>query len=465
MKLFGRSSTHRSKRCLSLLNGAARFSLAALGFFGTACGFVGPESSAEQNAIELAIIDGTEAPELTGIVHIEHPLYSRFTCTGTVIAPTLVVTAKHCVFRQLEDAADEPLPEAGFRVGFGADLENLEFREVKERIWFGTPGELEVAASAQAGQDVAILTLAASVPSGTQIHPVDFNFHPYAGDQYTLAGYGLSSKTEAISGTKRSAREQASAFDSGTGILESTGNGACAGDSGGPFLFGKNLTLVGVISQVGGSTEEAYCNVGKSYASGVGNAQVKGLIESAFGSLPPCESRQEVCANNQDENCNGQIDEGCTPPSSAGEGGRTSAPSEQGGARALAPTGGSWPAPGMASGGMPSESSALGGAGPAGEGVPPSLTARALSDPRITAPNSVTGDNSDCGCHAAGSRSDLTQTGFCCALALGVGLQRRRNNPPSIGTRVYGWLSAMTRIRFRANTRPRARAPKPPQLI
>jgi V8-like Glu-specific endopeptidase len=49
-----------------------------------------------------AIIDGSPAPNRTGVVYLAHP-ESDEVCSGTVVAPTLVLTAQHCTFDRKED--------------------------------------------------------------------------------------------------------------------------------------------------------------------------------------------------------------------------------------------------------------------------------------------------------------------------------------------------------------------------
>jgi hypothetical protein len=283
-----------------------------------------------------AIIDGAPAPERTGVVHVAHP-QSDLLCSGTIVAPTLMLTTKHCVLRSTSSGY-QALTADGFQIGFGPDVEHLVIRAGSELRWIGSPDDLDVASAVANGVDVAAVVLGEPVPAGTHIHSVTLDYQPRSGDTYELVGYGLSSLATWDSGTKRSTRDTVSAFDPPTGIIESTGQGACNGDSGGPFLHGQEFSLIGVISEIGNS-DGGVCDLGKTYASSVANPTVRDFIAAELARLPPCSERAEVCGNGQDENCNGLVDEGCdsADAGAGGVGGGAGAPAgDSGGAAGAA---------------------------------------------------------------------------------------------------------------------------------
>jgi hypothetical protein len=320
------------------------------------------------------IIDGTAAPELTGVVHVRHPL-SDLLCSGVVIAPTLVITAKHCAFREI-DPADEPLSADGFRIGFGPDTETLTLRGVEGLGWVGAPDEVDVQTAIDGGEDVAVLRLTETVPPGTHIHPVDLDYVPALEHTYELAGYGISSLDTWDSGTKRVTTDVFVGYDAPTGIIQIEGNGACNGDSGGPVLFGADASVVGVISQIGGTDAGDFCTIGTTFATTVRNDRVRSLLEAELAALPPCEEREEVCANGQDENCNDIVDEGC---SAGGAGGG---------------------AAGGASGAPESEPSSQGGE--AGDATPSSTGARPTAG--TTSDDEASSSSDGCNCRAPSRR-------------------------------------------------------------
>ncbi len=297
-------------------------SLSALGaLLGTLLTSCSPAPPAPSHSTH-PIIDGTPAPELTGVVHVRHPL-SDLLCSGVVIAPTLVVTAKHCAFREL-DPTDAPLPPEGYRIGFGADVEALTLRQVERVAWVGAPDEPGVQRAIDAGEDLVVLVLSEPVPSGTHVHPVALDYVPALNHEYQLVGFGLSSLDTWDSGTKRVTTDAFAGYDAPTGLLQIEGRGACQGDSGGPVLFGDDGTVIGVVSQVGANGANEPCSLGVTFATTVRNTRVRDLLETELDALPPCAERDEICANGQDENCNDAVDEGC---SSVGAGGAAGAPS------------------------------------------------------------------------------------------------------------------------------------------
>jgi hypothetical protein len=125
---------------------AALRGLAVVGLL-TACS--SPPSSPALGVSRAAIIDGTPAPERTGVVHVAHP-QSSLLCSGTVVAPTLMLTTKHCILRSTF-AGYEALAADQFRIGFGPDIEHLDLRTGSELRWVGGPDDLDVETSLPKG--------------------------------------------------------------------------------------------------------------------------------------------------------------------------------------------------------------------------------------------------------------------------------------------------------------------------
>jgi hypothetical protein len=354
-----RDQSHCPIGTMAALGGSAA---AGLGVFLAACSSPPPSSDSGLGARREAIIDGTPAPERTGVVHVAHP-QSDLLCSGSIVAPTLMLTTKHCVLRSTSTGYQALAPD-GFRIGFGPDVEQLELRTGTDLRWIGSPDDLDLGGAVSQGLDLAALVLSEPVPRGTHIHSLMLDYQPQSGDAYELVGYGLSSLPTWDSGTKRSTRDTVSAFDPPTGIIESTGQGACNGDSGGPFLFGQELAWIGLISEIGNS-DGGVCDLGKTYATSVANRAVRDFLSAELALLPPCSERAEVCNNGQDENCNGLVDEGCDAPDAGGAGGADAGASGTAGSSAgEASTGGSATAgqPGIpGAGGTPGRVHADGG--------------------------------------------------------------------------------------------------------
>jgi secreted trypsin-like serine protease len=236
-----------------LAGNVKRFSVLSITFasFAFAALFTGPAS---------AIIGGGASTDPNGsrryTVRIESP---RGMCSGTIIAPDLVLTAAHCV----------TTGSSSFRV---VALD----RAFKTRV-------IPVAAIAvhntfvpgrtprtQPGVDMAILRLAGRLPA--DMHPVRFGSIEGVSD-LSVAGFGVSSE-----GGRSGARVLRQTSLRGFGFQRqngphvvavgrssrgvSVGRGACVGDSGGPVFAGQNgsARLVGIVSWASGLPgEPRYC--------------------------------------------------------------------------------------------------------------------------------------------------------------------------------------------------------------
>ncbi|OYU86880.1 MAG: peptidase S1 [Bradyrhizobiaceae bacterium PARB1] len=179
-------------------------------------------------------------------------------CSGTLIAPTLVLSAAHCVS-----------PGASYKiVQYDVDRQPqlLAVKRVADHPQFNAQGIRAHRASA----DVALLQLNDPLP-GKTILPLGIPFEPFeAGQAYTIAGIGVAARGDGKSGgTVRSAqlvstshpgKLQIRLLDPATNN-ERAGLGACTGDSGGPVLQqqnGRNV-VIGVISWSTAAKNAAGC--------------------------------------------------------------------------------------------------------------------------------------------------------------------------------------------------------------
>lgn len=212
------------------------------------------------NAASALVGGARDAAEADGAQHVVLLVGSRgSSCTGTAIAPNLVLTAAHCV-----------LP--------GADYKLVEFDAARRPTLRETAAierhpqfSLQSLLGHRATADVAILKLAAPVPA--TISPARLSAAPAPakpGGSYILTGYGVSVRGDGRSGGRLRAADLTATGKPGTLQLrlvdaktkgESAGLSACTGDSGAPVFVQsqRGLAIVGVVSWSTGPKASAGC--------------------------------------------------------------------------------------------------------------------------------------------------------------------------------------------------------------
>lgn len=298
------------------------------------CATQSPTDSGPQGSTQQQIVDGVPATEaaldaIGGIVFKFAPVrYQEFSCTGTLIAPKVVLTARHCV---VGDPGWHFSPEPGYNnfVVFGDNV-NKPAQKVKIKGYLTAPSG-PAGLLGDGGRDVAVLYLD-QAPQGITPAKLGLFQASMVGTQFRIAGFG---QTESFTvGTKLkglataralagdwyrllfnndfaafetwywtdaslaapSDEEEAAWWAQGTFMLEPgyellagglPGEAvSCWGDSGGPLFLGStaaNLTVYGV-SFAGEGSIARNCGLGGGYA--VLNDQMLAFVQNAVAAAP-----------------------------------------------------------------------------------------------------------------------------------------------------------------------------------
>lgn len=224
----------------------------------TACGAPLPgEVDGEAGESDQAIIGGTTDngdPSVVAIFAHAPGATSGSLCTGTVISPTAVLTAAHCVAPSTVGTGQV------FEVITGTTLSLSNALKVASTTYDKAfnPNKLT------AGHDIGIVKLA----SPTTLKPIPFNktalSSSIVGKSVRLVGYGSNTHSNTGAGTKRTVTTTVSALNSLLIKIGSSSKQTCHGDSGGPALMTINgvETVVGVTSYGTDSSTQVCINGG-----------------------------------------------------------------------------------------------------------------------------------------------------------------------------------------------------------
>jgi secreted trypsin-like serine protease len=160
-------------------------------------------------------------------------------CTGTVIAPRVVVTAAHCL-------AEPGTTASGIRFALGPDANNPQTVLRVKRIQYHPQYDDQ-----QIKNDIGVVILSSDAP----VTPVPVNTSmpsSWTGKSLTFVGYGVTNgSTQTGAGRKRVVSIPISEIGSTQFAYETRGKNTCNGDSGGPAFAtdsAGNLVVAGVTS-------------------------------------------------------------------------------------------------------------------------------------------------------------------------------------------------------------------------
>lgn len=173
-------------------------------------------------------VQSTTQPIVNGQIDTGDPatVYLSSGCTGTLVSPKTVLTAKHCL-------------ASNIRVYFGTYA-----NQQGSGTWIDT-----VHRQGHQSADIAMLTLASAGPAT----PIPLNPEDLAtlvGQPIRIAGFGVTSENGTSSGTKRVGMATLQSVDGGIMYATNMPSGTCYGDSGGPnfMMIGGTERLIGVTS-------------------------------------------------------------------------------------------------------------------------------------------------------------------------------------------------------------------------
>ncbi len=222
-------------------------------------------------------------------------------CTGTLIAPRVVLTAKHCVQRPF---AEGPASPSQIVVGVGDNIRRLS-NVLRVQSISTTPGIYTEDSRGSIGRDligvdVAVMLLQSGVAG---IDPIPIRREdpgPLVGQTITAVGFGQTPSGQV--GVKYTAMGRVQGV---TGDLIYVGPLTCQGDSGGPAITSDN-EVAGVVSFGAGS-----CGSGYGAYNAIFNFQE--MIDEVLTQGGSCLDDGEERCDGGDNDCDDLIDETCTP--------------------------------------------------------------------------------------------------------------------------------------------------------
>ncbi len=250
-----------------------------------------PSPTEEVGASASPIINGTRERGYDEVVAVIRTSGAGGLCTGTVIGPRTVLTAKHCVYD-----GSTLVPAASFQILVTDRIDRGASYAVTRVLT--TPGPFSDADLTE-GRDIALLNTRSVLPvTPRQVARSTAR----RGMPIEIVGFGRTDPRSGNAGVKY--RGQTNVGEIYRGVFQTEGMArTCQGDSGGPAF-----DAVGRVLGVTSFGVDERCREDMSFYTEV--AAHLGLIEMALGGEAPCTRRSNRC-NLADDDCDGVVDRGC----------------------------------------------------------------------------------------------------------------------------------------------------------
>ena len=246
-----------------------------------ACGTPKEVTASESQPILNSPTDLVHAFSL-GICSGSGPSQCSFQCNGTLIAPNLVLSVRHCFYQAPRTPTDCTSGEFGPAIGAPSDYWVTASPDMGARsAQFHRVESINAPAStALCGSDLVVLILADNVPSSEAMPATPLFTQPSSGQLIAAIGFGISSPGATDFGVRRIRQGVPIQCVPGSSSSEDchdfvptlvqgefvAAGGACEGDSGsGAFdqsaLSDGRGVVLGVFSRGGGTTENCVPNI------------------------------------------------------------------------------------------------------------------------------------------------------------------------------------------------------------
>lgn len=255
-------------------------------------------AEAPPEAHSSPIINGSATSgyrEVVAVVTVTSGGSIRGICSGTVIGPRTVLTAKHCI-----DDGTTRTPPANLRVLVGTNVFSGVQATHQVTAVFAPPGPF-TDDDLLMGNDIALVNVSTNI--STPIREIARST-ARRGMPITIVGFGRTSTDPRVNSSGVKYMGTTNVGEIYLNVFQTMGmSRTCQGDSGGP-AFDAAGRVIGITSF--GIDER--CREDMSFYTETSHHLT--LIADALGTEPACTPQASEC-NGADDDCDGRVDSGC----------------------------------------------------------------------------------------------------------------------------------------------------------